>query len=45
MNDDLLNRLSKIKIVVSDVDTRALVSYIRENGAMNAIISTDIFKN
>ena len=29
-------------IAVSDVDTRALVSYIRENGAMNAIISTDI---
>ncbi len=28
-------------IVVSDVDTRALVSYIRDNGAMNAVISTD----
>ncbi len=28
-------------VVVSDVDTRALVSYIRDNGAMNAIISTD----
>ncbi|TBW27462.1 glutamine-hydrolyzing carbamoyl-phosphate synthase small subunit [Gramella sp. KN1008] len=27
---------------ISDVDTRALVTYIRENGAMNAIISTDI---
>ena len=27
---------------ISDVDTRALVSYIRENGAMNAIISTDV---
>ena len=27
---------------ISDVDTRALVSYIRENGAMNAVISTDI---
>ena len=26
---------------ISDVDTRALVSYIRENGAMNAVISTD----
>jgi carbamoyl-phosphate synthase small subunit len=23
------------------VDTRALVSYIRENGAMNAVISTE----
>ncbi|MBS7321142.1 MAG: glutamine-hydrolyzing carbamoyl-phosphate synthase small subunit [Myroides sp.] len=28
-------------IAVSDVDTRALVSYIRDNGAMNAVISTD----
>ena len=28
-------------IAISDVDTRALVSYIRDNGAMNAIISTD----
>lgn len=28
-------------IVISDVDTRALVSYIRDNGAMNAIICTD----
>jgi carbamoyl-phosphate synthase small subunit len=28
-------------ICISDVDTRALVSYIRENGAMNAVISTD----
>jgi carbamoyl-phosphate synthase small subunit len=27
---------------ISDVDTRALVSYIRENGAMNAVISTDL---
>ena len=32
----------KHKIVaISDVDTRALVSYIRDNGAMNAVISTD----
>ena len=29
------------KIVVSDVDTRALVRYIRDKGAMNAIISTE----
>ena len=29
-------------IAISDVDTRALVRYIRENGAMNAAISTDI---
>ena len=27
---------------ISDVDTRALVTYIREHGAMNAIISTDV---
>lgn len=29
-------------LAISDVDTRALVSYIRDNGAMNAVISTDI---
>ncbi|OED40794.1 carbamoyl phosphate synthase small subunit [Flavobacteriaceae bacterium (ex Bugula neritina AB1)] len=29
-------------LAISDVDTRALVSYIRDNGAMNAIISTEI---
>ncbi len=28
-------------VVISDVDTRALVGYIRDNGAMNAVISTD----
>ncbi len=28
-------------VAISDVDTRALVSYIRDNGAMNAIISTE----
>ena len=28
-------------IAISDVDTRALVSYIRDNGAMNAVICTD----
>ncbi len=27
---------------ISDVDTRALVSYIREHGAMNAVITTDV---
>ncbi|GGG25834.1 carbamoyl-phosphate synthase small chain [Dokdonia pacifica] len=27
---------------ISEVDTRALVSYIRDNGAMNAVISTDV---
>jgi carbamoyl-phosphate synthase small subunit len=29
-------------VAISDVDTRALVAYIRDNGAMNCIISTDI---
>lgn len=29
-------------LAISDVDTRALVSYIRDHGAMNAVISTDI---
>ncbi|SHM20003.1 glutamine-hydrolyzing carbamoyl-phosphate synthase small subunit [Flavobacterium chilense] len=28
-------------VCISDVDTRALVSYIRDNGAMNAVICTD----
>ena len=27
---------------ISDLDTRALVNYIRENGAMNAVITTDL---
>ncbi len=29
------------KVLISDVDTRALVRHIRDKGAMNAIISTD----
>ena len=29
-------------MAISDVDTRALVSYIRDHGAMNAVISTDV---
>lgn len=29
-------------LAISDVDTRALVIHIRENGAMNAVISTEI---
>lgn len=29
-------------IAISDVDTRALVSYIRDNGAMNAVITTQV---
>jgi carbamoyl-phosphate synthase small subunit len=28
---------------ISDIDTRALVSYIRDNGAMNAVITTDVY--
>ena len=27
---------------ISDVDTRALVNYIRDNGAMNAVITTEV---
>jgi carbamoyl-phosphate synthase small subunit len=29
-------------MAISDVDTRGLVSYIRDHGAMNAVISTDV---
>lgn len=29
-------------LAIADVDTRALVSYIREKGAMNAVISTEV---
>ena len=40
---NLKNWFEKYNIVaISDVDTRALVAYIRDNGAMNAIISTEI---
>lgn len=39
----LLEFLEENKLVaISDVDTRALVSYIRDNGAMNAVISTRV---
>lgn len=31
-------------LAIADVDTRALVSYIRDNGAMNAVITTEIDK-
>ena len=35
--------LAKSKLfAISDVDTRALVSYIRDHGAMNAVISTEV---
>ena len=29
-------------VAISDIDTRALVAYIRDNGSMNAVISTEI---
>jgi carbamoyl-phosphate synthase small subunit len=39
----LFHYFEKYKLVtISDVDTRALVNYIRENGAMNAVISTEV---
>jgi carbamoyl-phosphate synthase small subunit len=39
---DLYTYFEKQNLVcISDVDTRALVSYIRDNGAQNAVISTD----
>ncbi|MEJ2113284.1 MAG: glutamine-hydrolyzing carbamoyl-phosphate synthase small subunit [Flavobacteriaceae bacterium] len=38
--EDFLNENNLIAI--SDVDTRSLVSYIRDNGAMNAVISTEV---
>lgn len=39
----LLEFLEKNNLfAISDVDTRALVSYIRDNGAMNALISTRV---
>ena len=41
--DALLNFLKKNNILAIDnVDTRALVKYIREKGAMNAVISTNL---
>ncbi|MDG1763038.1 MAG: glutamine-hydrolyzing carbamoyl-phosphate synthase small subunit [Flavobacteriaceae bacterium] len=41
----LFDYLEQHKLVtISDVDTRALVNYIRENGAMNAVISTETEK-
>ncbi|GAL74389.1 carbamoyl-phosphate synthase small chain [Nonlabens ulvanivorans] len=40
---DLFKYLEEKKLVIlSDVDTRALVRYIRNHGAQNAIISTDV---
>ena len=42
-DDSLENFLEKSNILaISDVDTRALVSYIRDHGAMNAVITTNV---
>ncbi|MGJ8666785.1 MAG: glutamine-hydrolyzing carbamoyl-phosphate synthase small subunit [Patiriisocius sp.] len=42
-DDSLENFLDQNNLLaISDVDTRALVSYIRDNGAMNAVISTEV---
>ena len=41
-DESLLNYFERQNFVaISDVDTRALVRYIRDKGAMNAVISTD----
>ncbi|MBI9040657.1 glutamine-hydrolyzing carbamoyl-phosphate synthase small subunit [Lutibacter sp.] len=41
--DSLENYFKNEKLMaISDIDTRAVVSYIRDKGAMNAIISTDL---
>lgn len=41
-DDSLESFLGRTKLIaISDVDTRALVSYIRDNGAMNAVITTE----
>lgn len=41
--DSLINYFQANNLVaISDVDTRALVSYIREHGAQNAVITTEI---
>ena len=41
-DETLLEFLDRSNLLaISDVDTRALVTYIRENGAMNAVITTD----
>ncbi len=42
-DDSLENFLNQNNLLaISDVDTRALVGYIRDNGAQNAVISTDV---
>ena len=42
-NDSLENYFTKQNLIaISDVDTRAVVRYIRDKGAMNSVISTDV---
>ena len=42
-NDTLESFLNDNNVLaISDVDTRALVNYIRDNGAMNAVITTEV---
>ncbi len=42
-NDSLESFIEKNNLLaISDVDTRALVAYIRDNGAMNAVITTEV---
>jgi carbamoyl-phosphate synthase small subunit len=42
-DDSLESFLNKYNLLaISDVDTRALVNYIRDNGAMNAVITTEV---
>jgi len=42
-DSSLFDFLGKSQLfAISDVDTRALVSYIRDHGAMNAIMSTEV---
>lgn len=42
-DDSLESFISKNNLLaISDVDTRALVNYIRDNGAMNAVITTEV---
>ncbi|NER16176.1 glutamine-hydrolyzing carbamoyl-phosphate synthase small subunit [Spongiivirga citrea] len=44
-DDSLENFLAKSNLIaISDVDTRALVSHIRDNGAMNGVITTEVEK-
>tara|TARA_A100001011_G_scaffold331378_1_gene357757 strand:+ start:21433 stop:22536 length:1104 start_codon:yes stop_codon:yes gene_type:complete len=41
--ESLFDYLRNHKLVtICDVDTRAVVNYIRENGAMNAVVSTNV---